>query len=149
MTMISRKHSRLDALGNLCLKHRVTTLYSFGSRTAEATEWVKGEREEFDKTASDLDLAVTLEPGTELSARERVRLTIALERLFNVPRVDLVILWEADAFLAVDVIRGELLYCSDLDQQSLDELYVLRRAGDLAYFEEQRLSGILSGELRR
>ncbi len=95
------------------------------------------------------DLAITLERETELSARERVRLTIDLERFFNVPRVDLVLLWDADAFLAVDVIRGDLLYCNDPDQQSLDELYVLRRAGDLAYFEEQRLSGILSGELRR
>ena len=147
--MILNRDSRLDALGNLCRQHRVTSLYSFGSRAAEATEWVRGEREEFDETASDLDLAITLEPETELSARERVRLTIDLEHLFKVQRVDLVILWEADAFLAVDVIRGDLLYCDDPDQQSLDELYVLRRAGDLAYFEEQRLSGILSGELRR
>jgi predicted nucleotidyltransferase len=147
--MISKKNSRLNALGNLCRQHRVTSLYSFGSRAAEATEWVRVEREEFDETESDLDLAITLERETELSARERVRLTIDLERFFNVPRVDLVLLWDADAFLAVDVIRGDLLYCNDPDQQSLDELYVLRRAGDLAYFEEQRLSGILSGELRR
>jgi len=50
---------------------------------------------------------------------------------------------EADPFLALEVIRGELLYAEDLDRQARDELYVLRRAGDLLPFKRQRLRLIL------
>jgi hypothetical protein len=59
--------------------------------------------------------------------------------------VDLVVLPEADPFLALDVIRGELLTCADADAQAEDELYVLRRAGDLARFARERWRLILSG----
>ena len=141
--------SREKELRDLCRRHHVASLYAFGSRATEASEWISHDRKEFEATPSDLDLAVTLEPGVESSARDRVRLNIDLERLFDVPQVDLVLLWQADAFLAVDVIRGELLYCADHDRQAREELFILRRAGDLAYFEEKRLAGILSGELRR
>jgi uncharacterized protein len=65
--------------------------------------------------------------------------------LFGAARVDLVVLPEADAFLALDVIRGELIYCRDFDQQAEDELYILRKAGDLAYFEKERRKLILTG----
>jgi hypothetical protein len=41
-----------------------------------------------------------------------------LEDLLEVNRVDLVILPEADPFLALEVIRGELLYSEELDRQA-------------------------------
>ena len=47
------------------------------------------------------------------------------------------VLPEASPFLALDVIKGELIYCNDPDLQAEDELYVLRRAGDLAYYEKK------------
>ncbi len=84
-------------------------------------------------------------PGRRLSAEERVRLADDLEDLLGVKRVDLVVLPEADPFLAVDVIRGELLYCADADRQAEDELTVLRRAADLAPFARVRWRLILSG----
>jgi hypothetical protein len=74
-----------------------------------------------------------------------VRLTIDLEDLFGADRVDLVILPEASAFLALEAIQGELLYCEDEDDQAEYELYVLRRAGDLAPFERERREMILGG----
>ncbi len=37
----------------------------------------------------------------------------------------------ADPFLALNVIRGELIYTEDFTDQARYELYVLRRAGDL------------------
>ena len=74
------------------------------------------------------------------SVQDRVRLSIELEDLLGVNRVDLVVLPEADPFLALDIIRGELLYCEDEDAQAEDELYVLRRAGDLAPLERERLA---------
>jgi hypothetical protein len=73
-----------------------------------------------------------------------VELTLALEDLFGVGRVDLVVLPEAGAFLALDIIRGEILYCRDFDQQAEDELYVLRRAGDLSYFQRERIRTVLN-----
>lgn len=147
--MISEELSRIDAVHECCRRHRVTSLYAFGSRAAEAFEWVHRKRDEFEPTSSDLDLAVTLEEGVKLSARDRVRLSIEFERLFGVPQVDLVLLIETDVFLAVDAVRGELLYCDDEDRQAREELFVLRRAGDLAHFKTKKLEGILSGELRR
>jgi len=62
--------------------------------------------------------------------------------------VDLVVLSEADPFLALDVIRGELLWCVDPDVQAEDELYILRRAGGLAPYARERCRLILSGETR-
>ena len=38
-------------------------------------------------------------------------------------------------FLAVNVIRGERLFCSDRYAADEYELYILRRAGDLAELE--------------
>jgi hypothetical protein len=52
-----------------------------------------------------------------------VRLANELEDLFEVSRVDLVMLPEADSFMALDIIRGEVLYCTDADEQAEYELY--------------------------
>jgi hypothetical protein len=73
----------------------------------------------------------------------RVRFTMELEDLFEVGRVDLVLLPEADPYVALDVIRGELLYTQDPDRQARYELYVLRRAGDLLPFKKERMRMIL------
>jgi hypothetical protein len=90
-----------------------------------------------------VDVAVQPARGHSLDAQDRVRLTLELEDLFGAPRVDLVVLSEARPFLAVDVIRGELLYTSNPDAQAEHELYVLRRAADLAPFEQERIRMIL------
>jgi hypothetical protein len=46
----------------------------------------------------------------------------------------------------LDVVRGEWLYVGDADVEAVYQLYVLRRAGDLAPFERARLQMILAGE---
>ena len=94
---------------------------------------------------SDVDIGVEPKPGRYLNAKERVRLAIELEDVLDVNRVDLVILSEADPFLALEIIRGELLYCADADAQAEYELYVLRRAGDLAFYARERWQQILTG----
>jgi hypothetical protein len=73
-----------------------------------------------------------------MSVDSLVNLADELERCLNVPRVDVVLLPTANPFLALDVIRGELLYCADSDAQAEYEIYVLRRAGDLAPFQRRR-----------
>lgn len=136
-------------LADICGRYGVVSLYAFGSRASEARQRMAGEREEFEPTSSDLDVAAMPDTAADFGARARVRLCTELEDLLQVPRVDLIVLSEANAFLAVDAVRGELLYCDDPDRQANEELYILRRAGDLVHFEEERLSGILSGELRK
>src|SRR6266545_3487460 len=71
-------------------------------------------------------------------------LTGDLETLFDVPRVDLVVLGEASPLLAVEVIRGELLYTDDPLGQAEHELYILRRAADLAPFQRERVQQIFT-----
>jgi hypothetical protein len=75
-----------------------------------------------------------------------VDLMQALEDLLGVARVDLVILPEADPFLAADVVRGERLCAQDAYQADEYDLYVLRRAGDLAPLERERMALILGEE---
>ena len=62
----------------------------------------------------------------------------------EVPRVDVVALPDADAFLAVDIVRGELIYCADDHAQAEYELYVLGRAGDLEPYRRARQELALS-----
>ena len=72
-----------------------------------------------------------------------MRLALALEDLLGVTRVDLVCFLEADPFLAANVVRGERLYACDTYQADEYELYILRRAGDLAPLERERMALIL------
>lgn len=103
---------------------RVIAVYLFGSRA-------RGEELE----GSDLDLAVLLtEP---LGVMELLGLEDQLERALGLP-TDLIDLGKASAFLALDVIRGERIYCTDATRCDEFDLYVLRRAGDLEPFEKER-----------
>ena len=64
---------------------------------------------------------------------------------FDVGRVDLVVLPEADPFLAVNVIRGERLFADDAYLADEYDLYILRRAADLLPLERERQRLILEG----
>lgn len=71
----------------------------------------------------------------------------ALEALFHVGRVDLVLLSEAETFLAADAVRGELLWSSSGEEESEAQLYYLRRAADLAPFLREQWRERVGGEL--
>ena len=75
-----------------------------------------------------------------------MRLAIALEDVLDVDRVDLVILPEANPYLVLDVVCGELLCVTDPDAEAAYQLYVLRRAGDLAPLERERRRMLLAEE---
>jgi predicted nucleotidyltransferase len=128
-------------------RYKVDDLYVFGSRAKEIAGRLRGQAATVENTQSDLDVGVKPAAGHLASPKDRVQLMIELEDLFDVSRVDLVILPEADPFLAVNVIRGELLYCADRHAQAEYELYLLRRAGDLVPLERERMALIL-GEKR-
>jgi predicted nucleotidyltransferase len=132
------------ALADLSECYGLTAIYVFGSQAVETALIFQGESVSFLDPERDVDIGIQPFPGKHLSAQDRVAITQALEELFRVRRVDLVLLPEARPFLALDIIKGELLYCNNPDRQAEDELYVLRRAGDLAYYEEKRRQQIIN-----
>lgn len=135
---------RMAALAEIAENFELADVYVFGSRAAEFVQ--HADSSESDRPPAiepDLDVGVRPIMGRRLSARRRADLVVALEDLFDVPRVDLVIVPEAPPFLALAVISGELIFCRDSTDQAEYELYVLRRAGDLAPFEQERRAHIL------
>ena len=135
-------NERRAALEQLCRSMGVAILYAFGSRSQELYNWLEQREQSLLPSRSDVDIGVRAAPGVFWHVRDKVRLTIALEDLFECPRVDLVVLNEADPFVAAEVIRGERLFALDSYEADEYDLYVLRRAGDLAPLEHERLDFI-------
>jgi predicted nucleotidyltransferase len=108
---------------------RIVALYLFGSRArGDATE------------RSDVDVGILFRH--EAALRDVVLLEDALAQHLGLP-VDVVDAGRASPFLALDIIRGERVYCSDSDRGDEFELYVMRRAGDLAPYERERRRRLL------
>jgi predicted nucleotidyltransferase len=108
---------------------RILALYLFGSRARhEETEH------------SDVDVGILFHQ--EQALRDVLLLEDVLERRLGV-KVDLVDAGKASAFLALDIIRGERVFCADEDRCDEFDLYVMRRAGDLAPFERERRRRLL------
>lgn len=136
-------------VSDICKRNGIADLYVFGSRGAEIAARVRGRSTVVPThSASDVDIGATPVSLSQSGPLQRVSLVIELEDLFEAPRVDLVLLPEADPFLALDVIRGELLYTDDPDRQARHELYILRRAGDLMPLKKRRIKMILEEEAR-
>ena len=130
-------------LEQIALRYGLEEVYAFGSRAREVAVRLRGEEASATFPKSDIDIGVRTKPGVRLSASAKVHLTLELEDLLEVSCVDLVVLQEADPFLSVEIIRGELLYAEDLDKQARYELYLLRRAGDLFPFKKERIRMIM------
>ncbi len=123
-------------LAQHCQQFNINTLYAFGSRAQEASARVHDETNLSSINDSDLDIGIhTTKP---LPIKQKVKLLIALEDFFDVARIDLIALSEADPFLAANIIRGERLYTTDEYMADEYDLYVLRRAGDLIPLERER-----------
>jgi predicted nucleotidyltransferase len=132
-----------NRLEEMAQRYHLEEVYAFGSRAKEVAARVRNEETGVAHPESDLDIGVRIKPDASLGPSERVRLALEIEDLLEVSRVDLVILQEAEPFLAVDIIRGELLYAEDLNRQARYELYLLRRAGDLHSFKKERIRMIM------
>ncbi len=134
---------RYAALTEICRKFDIAIFYIFGSRAQEVREWIDGSRVELSPGSSDVDVGVKASSGTKWSVKEKVEIAIALEDFFGCHRVDLVVLNTANPFLAEEIIKGERLYARDEYEADEYDLYVLRRAGDLAPLEREWLSHVL------
>ena len=130
-------------IAEIAARYEIMDLYVFGSRTSEILACLDGKSFLQPRSASDADFGVLPAKLDEWNPARRVKLCIELEDLFQVDRIDLVLLPEADPYLALDIIRGELLYTRNPDHQARYELFVLRRAGDLIAFKKERNRMIL------
>ena len=143
MNTKSESRNIREGLNRLAKAFNLAEIYVFGSRANEIYAAMKKGLSPNTQSVADVDIAVEPVPYQRLSARDKVRLTIALEDLFDAVRVDLIVLSETPPFLALDVIQGELIYCMDADAQAERELEILRRAGDLARYEREGRKRIL------
>lgn len=141
----SNPESRVEALAALCRQFGLTILYVFGTRAVEVLDWLSGRLQGLPPGGSDVDIGVLEATDRHLDVDAKVRLAQALESLLGVERVDLIALADADPFVAVNVVRGERLFAEDEDDADEFDLYVLRRAGDLAPWERERQRLILAG----
>jgi predicted nucleotidyltransferase len=125
----------------LCREYGVNILYAFGSRADEVFNMVAGKTAALAPGESDVDIAI--HTAAPLTVKQKVHFAQALEELFDAARVDLIMLTDADPFLAANAIRGNRLYANDAYLADEYDLYVLRRAGDLAPLERERMALIL------
>lgn len=135
---------RYQAIERLCKKYRVKALYAFGSRGRELFQVILNDDISLSASQSDLDIGILTH--SPFSIDDKVNLTLELEELFRGAKVDLFVLQEVDAFLAANIIRGERVYAEDEYLADEYDLFVLRRAGDLAPLERQRIAMILQKE---
>jgi predicted nucleotidyltransferase len=113
----------------------VVAAYHFGS-TQDGTAFA----------TSDVDIGVLCD--RKLSLEELILLQDRLND--TIPQsVDLVDVRRVGAYVALDVIRGDRFFCRDDDEADEFDLFVLRRAADLAYFERERREALLSMPLNR
>ena len=132
-------------LAKIAEQYDISEIYVFGSRAEEIAARAAGNKVEAEYPESDVDIGIETLAGKRLSARQKVLFAIALEDLFQVFRIDLVVISEVSPFLALEVVKGNLIYCKDRDEQAEHELFILRRAGDLAYYEKNRRKQVLEG----
>lgn len=146
MRVIEGKERRA-VLERICVEFDVAILYAFGSRAEQVVEWLDGRRMTLTASPSDVDIGVKSLPDVIWRLDDKVQLALQLEDLFDDGRVDLIVLNAASPFLAEEVIRGERLYAQDEYLADEYDLYILRRAGDLAPLEREWLSSVLQEQV--
>ena len=144
-TIESEMNGLQEQLCEICDRHDIDLVYAFGSRAGEVRIAIYGIGKMDKTTKADVDIGIKASPKRRaMSVREKVEIASEIENLLGVERVDLVILSEADPFLAANIVRGERIFSRDPYSAEEYELYILRRAGDLAPLERERLSMIFA-----
>ncbi len=130
-----------EKIAQMAAKYGLQIIYAFGSRAKEALEVVEGRVERLSSTPSDLDMGV--KPERHLTVQEKVEIAIFFEDLFDLPRVDVVVLPEAPVSLAAEIVLGEILYAKDSTYEAEYQLYIMRMAADLLPYERAKQKMIL------
>ncbi|NWF56629.1 MAG: nucleotidyltransferase domain-containing protein [Syntrophaceae bacterium] len=128
----------------MAVKYNLQIIFAFGSRAKEVLEVIEGRMAHLSPTASDLDIGV--KPGDPLSGQEKDEIAIFFEDLFDLPRVDVVVLPEAPVSLAAQIVTGEILYARDPNYGAEYQLNMMRMAADLLPYEREKQKMILGVE---
>ena len=123
-----------EQVKDIASRYDLQIIYAFGSRAKEALDMVEGRIEQVSSKPSDLDIGV--KPEKPLTVEEKVKIAIVFEDLFDVSRVDLIVLPEAPVFLALEIVTGEILYRQDSTHEAEYQLYIMRMAADLLPYEQ-------------
>jgi hypothetical protein len=130
-----------EEIRNVALQYGLQIIYAFGSRAKEALDLVEGRIEKFSSKTSNLDIGI--KPERPFTVEEKVKIAILFEDLFDVPRVDLIVLPEAPVFLAFEIVTGEILYMQDSTYEAEYQLYIMRQAADLLLYERMKQKMIM------
>ena len=131
-----------EQIRDIVSRYALQIVYAFGSRGREALDLVEGRIKHFSSAPSDLDIGI--KPGRTLTVQEKVEIAILFEDLFDVDRVDLIVLPEAPILLALEIVTGEILYTGDSVHEAEYQLYVMRLAADLLPYEQMKQQMIMS-----
>jgi len=104
---------------------------------------MEGKISSFSAGPSDLDLGI--KSSKPLNVEEKVKIAIFFEDLFHLPRVDVVVIPEVPALLALEIVTGEILYVHDPTYEAEYQLYIMKRAADLLPHERTKQAMILGG----
>lgn len=128
---------------SLAKKYKLKIVYAFGSRAKDVLNIMEGRLGSLPCTSSDLDIGV--KPERPLTVDEKVEIALFFEDLFNLNRVDVVVLPEAPVFLALEIVSGEILYKQDDTYEAEYQLYIMRMAADLLPYEREKQKMIMEG----
>jgi len=122
-------------------KNHLQLIYAFGSRAKETLNLVKGKKPCRSLSKSDLDIGV--KPERRLTVEDKVNISLFFEDIFDVPKVDVVVIPEAPISLAMEIVKGELLYAKNDTYEAEYQLYIMRRAAELIPYEKMKRELIL------
>jgi len=135
------KNEMEEKITKIASKYRLQIIYAFGSRAKEVLDRLEGRISQLSSTPSDLDIGV--KPEKPLTVEEKVEIAIFFEDLFDLQRVDVVVLPEAPILLALQIVTGEILYRQDQTYEAEYQLYIMRRAAELLPFERLKQKMIM------
>jgi hypothetical protein len=130
-----------EQIREVASRYGLQIIYAFGSRAKEALDLIENRVEHLRSTPADLDIGV--KPEKPITVEEKVKIAIFFEDLFDVPRVDLIVLPEAPVSLALEIVTGEILYMQDSTYEAEYQLYIMRQAADLLPYERMKQEMIM------
>jgi hypothetical protein len=130
-----------EQISDMASQYGLRIIYAFGSRAKEALDLIENRVEHLRSAPADLDIGV--KPERSLTVEEKVKIAIFFEDLFDVSRVDLIVLPEAPVSLALEIVTGEILYMQDSTYEAEYQLYIMRQAADLLPYERMKQAMIL------
>ena len=130
-----------EKISKIASKYHLQIIYAFGSRAKEVLDMMEGKISHLSSSPSDLDIGI--KPEKPLTVEEKVEIAVFFEDLFDLPRVDAVVLPEAPILLAFKIVTGEILYRQDQTYEAEYQLYIMRRAAELLPFERLKQKMIM------